>query len=128
MDDEDEIPLSILQQRLNLQTSLTFDDYINVDEHVITSEAMSEEDILSEATSVTLPQPSDSQEDEEEVEVPICSMSEAKVHLQELRRYFFSQNSTCDADIDFLHRLDSALMKNSSTFRQSTIESYFAPI
>ena len=50
-DDEDSIPLSLLRERLNLPATMTFEDYVSVDDDLQTDEKITEATILSELTA-----------------------------------------------------------------------------
>ena len=122
-EDNDNIPLSVLRSRLHLPDSLTFEDYVSVDDCLETSEALTEATIISELTSEPDPVEEDEEEEEETVE-EICSLSDAKKKLQEIRHYFFSCQSTSDADFSSLHHLESTLC-NLTVTRQSYINDFF---
>ena len=47
-DDEDNLPLAVLRERLNLPDSMSFDDYDDVDKDVETSETVTEQTILAD--------------------------------------------------------------------------------
>ena len=50
-DDEDSIPLSLLQERLNLPATMTFEDYVSVDDDLQTDEEITEARLLSVLTA-----------------------------------------------------------------------------
>ena len=84
-DDEDILPLTVLRDRLNLPDSMSFDDYVDVDKDVETTETVTEQTILADLLNLH-----EEEEDGEETRElnPICSLSDAKNHLEEIRRYF----------------------------------------
>ena len=95
-DEEDSIPLSLLRERLNLPETLTLEDY--VDEHLVTNETVTEDSIRNEIMEAARGQDEeeDDIEDEPEVTRPVCSSTDAKNYLEELRRYFESRALTDD--------------------------------
>ena len=58
--------------------------------------------------------------------VPICSLADAKKHLEEIRRYFESCAHTTDSDFSAINHLDSAFTKAAGK-KQSVIADYFQP-
>ena len=58
--------------------------------------------------------------------VPICSLTDAKKHLEEIRRYFESCAHTTEKDFSAVNHLDSAFSKAAGK-RQSIIADYFQP-
>ena len=46
-DDEDTIPFSVLHERLHLPETMTFEDYVDVDNELHAHEELTEEDILA---------------------------------------------------------------------------------
>ena len=50
-DDEDSIPLSLLRERLNLPATMTFEDYISVDDDLQTDEEITKARLLSVLTA-----------------------------------------------------------------------------
>ena len=115
-DEEDDlIPLSVLRERLNFPESLTFEDYVNVDDDVLPFEQLTEAELL---TQIMTPEGVEDEEDfvEDEpvngTELPVCTLTEARSHLQELRRFFESKSTTTDVDFSSINRLDSTLSKS----------------
>ena len=124
-EDEDSIPLSILRERLQFPETMTFEDYVGVDDAVQTDEALTESDILAELRSTDV----DEEEEEDnpddlEPEERICSLADAKMYLQEVRRFFESRQQTTDIDFTSICKLESALIKNIAT-KQTTIGDFF---
>ena len=126
--DEDEIPLSVLRERLHLPDSLSFDDYVNVDNNLETSETVTEESILAELTTLT----GEEEEEEEDAEnetvsvPPVCSFADAKKYIEEIRRFFESSDRTHDSEFSAISQLDNALFRNVQ-YRQSVISDFFHP-
>ena len=91
-DDEDNLPLAVLRERLNLPDSMSFDDYVDVDKDVETSETVTEQTILADLLNLHEEEEEAVEDDGEETRelVPICSLTDAKKHLKEIRRYFES--------------------------------------
>ena len=56
------------------------------------------------------------QDDDETVveTLTICSLIEAKTHVQELRQYFESCTATTDIDLSSISRLETAFLKKCS--------------
>ena len=80
-EEEDVIPLSILRERLQLPKTMTFKDYVGVDDAVQTDEALSESDILAELRSTDVDEVEEDEVDEAdgvEPEEQICSLADAK--------------------------------------------------
>ena len=67
------------------------------------------------------------EEEEESLEATanVCSLSEAKTFLREIRRYFEASLLTTDNDFGSINKLESALLKNAQTHRQSSIRDFF---
>ena len=85
--------MSVLRERLQLPNSMTFEDYIDVDANLETHAEMTEADLLSEIR----PGGTEEEEEEEELnedadvgvpEARICSLADARNHLQEVRQFF----------------------------------------
>ena len=81
------IPFSILSERLQLPKTMTFKDYVGIDDAVQMNEALTESDILAGLQSTNV------EADDMEPEEQICSLADAK-SLQEVRRFFESQQQT----------------------------------
>ena len=105
-DDEDVIPLSVLRDRLQLDPALTFDDFANVDDGVITSEEADNEH--SQSTNVEL-----------------ISSKEAMERLRDLQRFFMSRENTQDGEFESLSKLETAILKQTVSFRQFCISDFF---
>ena len=128
-DDEDDLPLAILRERLQLPDSMSFEDYVRVDENVLSHEELSEADIVAELISDPTTQEEDEEEEEEEEVAqtesnPICSWTDARHYVNELRRFFEASGKTTDNDFFTLNSLDATLLKNVCQ-RQSSITDYF---
>ena len=81
----DLIPLSILRERLQLPETLTFDDYVSVDDDLLSSEELTEADILAELFQSDIVEEEVEAEEEEVSEEPeICSLTDAKKYLLEV--------------------------------------------
>ena len=67
----------------------------------------------------------DSEDNQETRELaPICTIADAKKHLEEIRRYLESCAHTTDSDFSAINHLDSAFSKAAGK-KQSVIEDYF---
>ena len=53
----------------------------------------------------------------------VCSLIEAKTHVQELRQYFESCAATTDIDFSSISRLETALLKNVR-YKQVSIQDF----
>ena len=84
-EEEDLIPLSILRERLQLPETLTFDDYVSVDDDLLSSEELTEADILAELFQSDIVEEEVEAEEEEVSEEPeICTLTDAKKYLLEV--------------------------------------------
>ena len=130
-EDEDDIPLSVLRDWLNLDPSLNFSDYLNIDQDLATSETDTEECILASLSSHTAEV--DEDEEEEEVEVEnvegqsdsIISTSDALSRIRELQNYFTNIENANDDHFCNLAAMEIVLLKRTASFTQSTITSFF---
>ena len=117
------IPLSVLRERLLLPESMTFDDYVDVDKDVQAHEELTEEELIAEL------QPNDfaeeEQEDDQETvdEREICSATDAKHFIDELRRFFEARSLSSDIEFSSICKLESALHKNVH-FKQSSMRDF----
>ena len=68
-DDDDEIPLNVLRQKLNLPESLTFQDYVDVDRDLESGEAVTEDAILADLVALTNSNEEKDEAEEQENEV-----------------------------------------------------------
>ena len=132
MEDDKDIPLSVLHQRLHLDPSLTFEDYLNINRDVITSEFESEEDIMAAVQSQTNINEEASEDNEDDIEAtheepPPISTNEALQKVRDLQRYFMTQQNTKDDDFSKLSELESVILKKSSLFSQTAITNFFHP-
>ena len=125
-DDEDDIPLSVLRERLNFPASLSLEDYMDVDQNLVTSETVTEESIRDDLLAAASGQEEEEEDgdDEPESTKPVCSSADAKHYLEEIRRFFESRAMTDDDDFSAINRLDNSLFKNSK-LRQCTISDFF---
>ena len=131
-EEEDLIPLSVLRERLLLPESMTFDDYVSVDDNLLTFEQMTETDLLMEIAASNR----DEEEEEEEQDddggdgqqdngnSQICSQSEARTFIEELRKYFESKAQTSDITFSSINQLESAVTK-CVNLRQPIINDFF---
>ena len=120
------IPLSVLRERLQLPESMTFDDYVRVDDELQAHEDLTEADIVAELQSDSVVNAIEEEEEEEEENaevVQICSHAEAKRHLHELRKFFEASSRTSDLDFSNINKLELSLLKNV-TQRQTSIQDY----
>ena len=92
-----------LAKKSQLPESMTFDDYVSVDQDVQTHEEITESDIIAELQSgpMELEEEEEEEEEEDDVEIveeqtKVCSFAEAKSFMHELRRYFESSTKTTD--------------------------------
>ena len=112
---------------LQLPESMTFDDYVSVDQDVQTHEEITESDIIAELQSGPM-ELEEEEEEEDDVEIveeqtKVCSFAEAKSFMHELRRYFESSTKTTDSDFSSINKLEFALTKNVCQ-KQSSITEY----
>ena len=128
-DDEDDIPLAVLRERLSLPETMTFEDYINVDSDLATEEVLTEDELF--ASLRTTPQTTQGKEEEEEeedeenqTENPVCSLADAKVHLQEVRRYLETCSHTSEIDFRSISALESSLLQTFAQ-KQKSIRDFF---
>ena len=128
-DDEDTIPLSVLRERLRLPETMTFEDYVNVDNDVQAHEELTEEDILASLQSTEIPF-DEEEEDEDDndgshfIENRVCAATDAKHYLTELRRFFEYRAITSDVEFSSIAKLESSLLKNVNN-NQTSIQDYF---
>ena len=124
------IPLSILRERLQLPESMTFEDYVRVDDDVQAHEEITEMDIMAELQSGSVNNEQVEEEEEEEEEnvaaenVRVCSHSEARQYVHELRRFFEASAKTTDSDFLMISKLELTLMTNLSQ-RHMSINDFF---
>ena len=128
-DDEDDIPLSVLRERLCLPESMTFEDYVNVDNDLATDEVLTEEAILSSLRPQAAATQNEEEEDDEDeegatTEKSVCSLADAKAYLQEIRRFLESREHTTDFDFRTVSSLESSLLQNIA-YRQKSIHDFF---
>ena len=128
-DEKDEIPLAILRSRLQLPESMTFEDYVNIDSNVQTDEEMTETEIVAELQRGLMPDLEAGEEEEKVEEVSaiepnVCSLVDAKHHLQEVRRYLEFCSFTSDVEFSIMSQLETSLMINVSQ-RQPSIRDFF---
>ena len=90
--------LSVTGKKSQLPESMTFDDYVSVDQDVQTHEEITESDIIAELQSGPMELEEEEEDDVEIVEeqTKVCSFAEAKSFMHELRRYFESSTKTTD--------------------------------
>ena len=69
-----------------LPESMTFEDYVNVDSNVQTDEELTETEILEELQRGPMEEEEEEEEAEEAsaIELNVCSLADAKNHLQEV--------------------------------------------
>ena len=100
IEDEDDIPLSVLRERLQLDSTLTFADYLNIDNDLATAQVDTEETIFASLRNGDTEDADDNESDDEESAVPIqktISTSEALAKIRELESYFSQlENENCD--------------------------------
>ena len=65
-DDEDDIPLAVLRERLSLPETMTFEDYINVDSDLATDEVLTEDELFASLRPTEQTTQGEEEEEEEE--------------------------------------------------------------
>ena len=122
-DDEDDIPLAILRERLNLDSALNFNDYLNVDRDLATSDTDSEESIWA---SLNGQSPDVEEEDlREEVSATPLTTSDALARIHELQTFFTKMENVDDDHFRSLAAIETLLMKRTSLLSQPVITSFF---
>ena len=91
-DPDDDIPLAILRERLQLDPSLTFNDYLNVDRNLATGQTETEESILAslrgDLNEENEEQNNESDDETSEPDAPSMSTSEALIRVCKLQSFF----------------------------------------
>jgi hypothetical protein len=124
---EDDIPLLVLWEQLQLDPSLTIDDYVNVDRDVITNDFESEDDILTLLSSeIQEPEETDLEEDDGSPLPPPLTTNDAIDKLRELQWYFSSQEKNTEEDFKQLYLLEPTLLKKLTSLTQSRITDFFS--
>ena len=134
--DEDDIPLSVLRDRLQLDPTLTFADYLNVDSELATSETESEASIMAALHGKDdggVDEESDGEDPDEAPgvsaasQIPI-STSEALQKVRDLQLYFSQLENVTDTSFSHLSSLEAYLLKKSVSFQQPTIMQFFSRV
>ena len=128
-DPDDDIPLSILRERLHLDPSLSFDDYLNVDQDLATGQTETEESIF--ASLRESPEEENENESDEETtdtEAPSMSTFDALNRVRELQSYFTRLENARQSDFLHLSEMEAFLLKQSCLQRQSVITNFFKPL
>ena len=103
---------------------------MDVDNDLHAHEELTEEDILASLQCSETPFEEDEEEDEHEhdgnrlTENRVCSTTDAKHYLTELRRFFESRAFTSDVDFSSIAKLESSLLKNVNN-NQTSIPDFF---
>ena len=104
---------------------------MRVDDDVQAHEEITEMDIMAELQSGSVNNEQVEEEEEEEEEenvaaenVRVCSHSEARQYVHELRRFFEASAKTTDSDFLMISKLELTLMTNLSQ-RQMSINDFF---
>ena len=124
-DDEDDIPLAVLRERLRLPETMTFDDFVNADSDLATDEVLTEADIIASLRPNQQTSQIEEEEEEEEethLENPVCSLADAKAHLQEVRRYLETCSHTSDFDFRSISVLESFLLQSIAQKQKSILD------
>ena len=95
----------------------------------MTDEEMTETEILAELQRGLMPDLEAEEEEEEAeegsaIEPNVCSLVDAKHHLQEVRRYLEFCSFTSDVEFSIMSQLETSLMINVS-HRQPSIQDFF---
>ena len=126
-DPDDDIPLSVLRERLQLDPSLSFNDYLNVDRELATGQTETEESIFAALRDEDNEQNDESEDESTEPESVSMSTSEALVRVRELLSYFTRLDNARQTDFLHLSEMEAFLLKRSCSQRQSVITHFFKP-
>ena len=121
----------ILRERIQLDPSLTFTDYLNVNREVATGETETEESILVSLRG-SLNEENEEQNDEfadesTEPEAPSMSNSEDLMQVREPQSYFTKLENARQEDFPHLSAMEMFLLKQSCSNHQSSITNFFKP-
>ena len=112
------IPLSVLREQIHLPETMTFEDYVYVDNELHAHEELTEEDILASLQCTETPFEEDEEEDEDEhdgncfIKNRDSATTDAKHYLTELRRFFESRAFMSDVEFSSIAKLKSSLLKH----------------
>ncbi|KAE9524452.1 hypothetical protein AGLY_015173 [Aphis glycines] len=101
------------------------EDYLQIDDDLITSEIQTDEDIVNNVIAsqqVELDNDTDIDELDDEFEKTVPSISEARAALRTLERFYYTKYEGTDAERKALSLLETSI--NSNT-KQSSIKDYF---
>lgn len=114
--------INTLQQQQRISEAMTIESFLNPVEEVVQDSA---EDI-AEAIAQYFDPPEPEPESEEEEILPKVSHQEAIQALQQLRLFEMQQEDGHHETISFLDRFETCIrQRQASTFRQTTINSFF---
>ena len=97
-----------------------------VDEDVQKDKNVTELDVVANVLSSATNAEEEEEEEatESKMTKEICSLTEAKQFIHELKRFFESNSRTTDSDFSHIHKIEQALSQNMCQ-RQSSIQDFF---
>ncbi|XP_060577389.1 tigger transposable element-derived protein 4-like [Ruditapes philippinarum] len=134
--EDDDIPLAELASKWNrlrvfsdIDKNISFDDYINADENVVSVEQKSDSDIIAEVQQKLKPAETLSQSDEESVsetvDDPPPTMNEFLNAIDTCRRFVLSKSDSCDSVFGCLHELEKFSVEIGKAKKQTKLTDFF---
>lgn len=109
--------------------NLTFDEFVNFDDNVAVSGELSDADIIAIASGSQDPADENEETSEESAksETVFPSKSEALSALALVHRYFEGCSGSELVNFDRVYALEKAISCTKSTWKQTTLDSFFVP-
>ncbi|XP_060603896.1 tigger transposable element-derived protein 4-like, partial [Ruditapes philippinarum] len=130
--EDDDIPLAELASKWNrlrvfsdIDKNISFDEYINADENVVSVEQKSDSDIIAEVKQKLKPaetlSQSDEESDSETVDDPPPTMNEFLNAIDTCRRFVLSKSDSCDSVFGCLHELEKFSVEIGKAKKQTKL-------